>query len=128
VKVFVFAALAAGAVLMASPALADDQGQGDNSNPMPPAGEATPAPAAAAPTTSAPPPTPGPVLATGGNVSGSNPGSSCAARLVTRNAPPGPSNIYLWNASGDSGWPFGWPGMAPNNVYSTTPPSVGCSR
>jgi hypothetical protein len=124
-KAILFTAVAASAVLLASPALADDQGQGDNSTPLPPA--AAPAPAAA-PTTPAAPPTPGPVVATGGNVSSSNPGSGCAPRLGVRNAPAGPSAIYLWNASGDTGWPFGWPGMAPANAVPTTAPSVGCSR
>ena len=116
-KAILFTALAASAVLLASPALADDQG-GQDQTPLPPA--AAPAPAA--------PPTPGPVVNTGGNVSGSNPGSSCSERLGVRNAPTGPSAIYTWSTSGDSGWPFGWPGMAPANAVPTTAPSVGCSR
>ncbi|HZQ33887.1 MAG TPA: hypothetical protein VFB19_19400 [Mycobacterium sp.] len=124
-KAIPFTAVVAGAVLLASPALADqgaDQGQGQGPGSGPPA---------AAPTVTVmatPSAAPGPVLATGGNVSSSNPGSGCSSRLGIRNAPLPPSNIYLWNASGDSGWPFGWPGMAPNNAYPTTPPSVGCSR
>lgn len=124
-KAVLFTAVAASAVLFAGPALADqgaDQGQGQGQTSGPPA---------AAPTVTVmatPPPAPGPVLATGGNVSGSNPGSGCSSRLAIRNAPNGPSNIYLWQASGDTGWPFGWPGMAPNNAVPTTPPNVGCSR
>lgn len=116
-KAILFTALAASAVLLASPALADDQG-GQDQTPLPPA--AAPAPAA--------PPTPGPVVNTGGNVSGSNPGSSCSERLGIRNAPAGPSNTFNWSNNGDAGWPFGWPGRVAFNVVPTTAPSVGCSR
>src|SRR5262249_56561982 len=62
VKAILFTALAASAILLASPALADNQGQ--DQTPLPPA--AAPAPAAA-PTTPTPTPTPGPVLPTAGH-------------------------------------------------------------
>ena len=116
---------AVSAVLFASPALADNQGQGgQDQTPLPPA--AAPAPAAA-PTTAAAP-TPAPVVNTGGNVSSSNPGSGCSERLGVRDAPLAPSNMFGWGNNGDVGWPFGWPGMAPPNAIPTTAPSVVCSR
>ena len=121
-KAILFTAVAASAVLLASPALADDQGQ--NQTPLPPV--AAPAPAAAP--TPAAPPSPGPVVSTGGDVSSSSPGSGCSERLGIRNAPAGPSNIFGWGNNGDVGWPFGWPGMAPVNAVPTAAPSVGCSR
>lgn len=120
-KAILFTGLAASAVLLASPALADNQGQ-----------DQTPLPPAAAPSTTTvmatPTPPPGPVVNTGGNESGSNPGSGCSERLGIRNAPAGPSNSFLWTNNGDAGWPFGWPGRVAFNTIPTTPPSVGCSR
>jgi hypothetical protein len=121
VKAILYTGLAASAVLLASPALADNQGQ-----------DQTPPPPAAAPSTTTvmatPTPPPGPVNNTGGIISGSNPGSGCSERLNTRNVPGGPSNIFLWTNSGDTGWPFGWPGRVPFNTIPTTAPNVGCSR
>jgi G3E family GTPase len=119
-KAILFTAVAGSAVLLASPALADNQGQ----TPLPPA--ATPAPAAAP--TPTPTATPGPVVSTGGNVSSSNPGSSCSQRLGVRNAPAGPSALDAWSSSSINGWPGDWPGAAPANAAPTTAPSVGCSR
>jgi len=122
VKAILFTALAASAVLLASPALADNQG-GQDQTPLPPA---------AAPSTTTvmatPPPAPGPVVNTGGSVSGSNPGSGCSERLGIRNAPLGPSNTFNWSNNGDAGWPFGWPGRVAFNTIPTTAPNVGCSR
>ena len=121
-KAILYTGLAASAVLLASPALADNQDQ--NQTPLPP-------PAAAPSTTTVmatPTPTPGPVGNTGGVINGSNPGSSCAERLGTRNVPAGPSNIFGWSNNGDVGWPFGWPGRVAFNTIPTTAPSVGCSR
>ena len=121
-KAILYTGLAASAVLLASPALADNQGQ--DQTPLPPA--------AAAPSTTTvmatPTPTPGPVVNTGGVISGTSPGSSCSERLGTRNVPAGPSNIFLWSTNGDTGWPFGSPGRVPFNTIPTTAPSVGCSR
>jgi hypothetical protein len=123
VKAILYTGLAASAVFLASPALADNQTQ--DQTPLPP-------PAAAAPSTTTvmatPTPTPGLVGNTGGANSSSNPGSSCSQRLNIRNQPPGPSNIYLWTSNGDVGWPFGWPGRVAFNAIPTTAPSVGCSR
>jgi len=66
VKAILYTGLAASAVLLASPALADNQGQ-----------DQTPLPPAAAPSTTTvmatPTPTPGPVVNTGGVISGSPP-------------------------------------------------------
>ena len=121
-KAFLYTGLAATAVLLASPALADNQQGGQDQTPVP----------AAAPSTTTvmatPTPTPGPVVNTGGVINGSSPGSSCSERLGTRNAPGAPSNIFLWTNSGDVGWPFGWPGRVAFNTIPTTAPSVGCSR
>ena len=119
-KAILFTAVAGSAVLLASPALADNQGQ----TPLPPA--ATPAPAAAP--TPTPTATPGPVGSTGDSVSSSNPGSSCSQRLGVRNAPAGPSALDAWSSSSINGWPGDWPGAAPANAAPTTAPSVGCSR
>lgn len=119
-KAFLFTAVATSAVLLASPALADNQGQ----TPLPPVAP----PAAAAAPTPTPTPTPGPVVATGGQVTSSNPGSTCSQRLGIRNAPTGPSAIDAWSASGINGWPGDWPGNAPGNAVPATPPAVGCSR
>lgn len=115
--------LAASAVLLASPALADNQGQ-DQTPP-------TPAAAPSIVTTTVmttPPPAPGPVVNTGGVISGSNPGSGCSERLTIRNAPGGPSNIFLWTTNGNNGWPFGNPGQGGFNTVPTTAPGMGCSR
>jgi hypothetical protein len=109
-KAILFTALAASAVLLASPALADDQGQ--NQTPPPPSAA----------------PTPGPVVATGGKVSSSSPGSGCSQRLGLRNAPAGPSAIDGWASSGVNGWPQGWQGIAPANAVPTSAPPIGCSR
>lgn len=73
------------------------------------------------------PPTPGPVVNTGGNVSGSSPGSSCVPRLGLRAPSYVPSGTYNWAQNGDAGWPFGWPGLS-LLTPQTTPPIVGCSR
>lgn len=74
-------------------------------------------------------PTPGPVVNTGGANTGSSPGSSCSARLGLRNQPPTQSPTNLWATSGDSGWPFGWPGLPPYAPSTLLPAnSVGCSR
>lgn len=73
------------------------------------------------------PPTPGPVVNTGGNISGGDPGSSCALRLGVRTPSYTPSSTYTWAQSGDSGWAFGWGGL-PWPATPTTAPSVGCSR
>lgn len=120
-KAMLYTGLAASAVLLASPALADNQDQ--NQTPLPPAAAPSTTTVLATPT-----PTPGAVGNTGGVVSGSNPGSSCSERLGTRNVPAGPSNIFLWTNSGDIGWPFGWPGRVAFNTIPTTAPNVGCSR
>jgi hypothetical protein len=77
-----------------------------------------------------PAPAPGPVNATGGASGSSSPGSGCGLRLGIRNLPPWLSTPDVWAMNGDSGWPFGWPGMAPlspNAIPSTAPP-VSCSR
>ena len=121
-KAMLFTGLAASAVLLASPALADEQG-GQDQTPVPPAAEPSTTTVMATP---APPP--GPVVNTGGNVSSSSPGSGCSERLGTRNAPAGPSNSFVWSNNGDAGWPFGWPGRVAFNPIPTTAPSVGCSR
>ena len=121
VKAILYPGLAASAVLLASPALADNQQQ--NQTPLPPAAAPSTTTVMATPT-----PTPGPVANTGGVASGSNPGSSCSQRLGTRNIPAGPSNIFSWSNNGDVGWPFGWPGRVAFNTIPTTAPSVGCSR
>ena len=89
-------------------ALADD---GESSTPSPP-----PAP-----------PTPGPVVATGGANTSTNPGSSCVPHLGLRNQPLPQSPVMLWNQNGDVGWPFGAPGPVPFVVPSTAP-TVSCSR
>lgn len=72
-------------------------------------------------------PTPGPVVATGGGSGGTSPGSGCTMRLGLRNNPAPPSALTVWNQSGDSGWPFGYPGSPPWTPI-TAPPSVNCSR
>ena len=122
VKATLYTGLAAIAVLLASPALADNQ-QGQDQTPPPPAAAPSTVTVVATPT-----PPPGPVVNTGGVISGSNPGSSCSERLNTRNVPPGPSNIFLWTTNGDTGWPFGYPGQGGFNTIPTTAPYVGCSR
>jgi hypothetical protein len=118
-KTILFTALAGSAILLASPALADE-----SQTPLPPPATAAPAAAPSATAT----PTPGPVVSTGGSVSGSNPGSGCSQRLGVRNAPPGQSAIGAWSSNGINGWPSDWPGNAPANAVPTTGPSVGCSR
>ena len=122
VKAILYPGLAASAVLLASPALADNQ-QGQDQTPAPPAAAPSTVTVVATPT-----PAPGPVVNTGGVNSSSNPGNGCSERLVTRNVPSGPSNIFLWSTNGDDGWPFGSPGRVSFNTIPTTPPPVGCSR
>lgn len=72
-------------------------------------------------------PTPGPVVNTGGGTGGADPGSSCSTRLGLRSQPTPPSALFIWSQSGDSGWPFGYPGSPPWTPISG-PPNVGCSR
>ena len=101
-------ALAAAAVLFCPQAFADGD---ESSTPTPPPVN----------------PTPGIVGATGGNTSGTSPGSGCSSRLTLRNNPIPQSPAFVWNTNGDAGWPFGWPGQVPISP-PTTAPTVGCSR
>lgn len=78
------------------------------------AGECSP-PAHADPPT---PPTPTPVIGTGGNTSGTSPGSGCMARTPQKFTPADPGNPNAW-ANPD------WPGWAPIVVPT---PGNGCSR
>ena len=100
----------------AATARADQQGSG--STPLPPPVTVT----------ATPPPAPGPASASESHTGSSYPGNSCVLRLGTRNAPSAPSNTFNWSQSGDTGWPYGWAGLAPANAVPTTPPTVGCSR
>ena len=106
------------AIALAPAALADQQGSGQT--PTPPPVTTT--------VMATPTPTPGPQGATESHVSSSSPGSSCLARLGTRNVPPTQSPTSSWYLNGDSGWAFGQAGQVPWAAPPTTAPGVGCSR
>jgi hypothetical protein len=106
------------ALALAAIARADQQGSG--STPLPPPVTTT--------VMATPTPTPGANSASQSNVSGSSPGSSCLARVATRNGPPTPGPVDQWNTNSAVGWPFGWTGGGVYAVTPTTAPTVGCSR
>ena len=107
------------AIALALVAMARADQQGSASTPLPPVITtvmATPTPA------------PGANSASQSNVSSSSPGSSCLARVATRNTPPTQSALDAWYTNGDVGWPFGWTGGGMQAPPPTIAPNVGCSR
>ncbi|MBV8348578.1 MAG: hypothetical protein JOZ49_13920 [Mycolicibacterium sp.] len=108
------------AIALALVAMARADQQGSGSTPVPPPVTST--------VMATPTPTAGANSASQSNVSSSSPGSSCLARVGTRNIPPNQSPLNSWYTNGDVGWPLGWTGGGMQAPIPTTAPNVGCSR